>query len=538
MTRYSCEQDLLLRTEDSEEMSIDVMSLGSRASRVDALAGNPVDLLVVGGGIVGAGVARDAAMRGLSTLLIDRYDFAFGTSSRSSRLLHGGLRYLAQGRIGLVHEASTEKVTLSRIAPHLAKPLPFIFPTYKRSGWPKWKLRIGVKIYDWLCGGRNLGRSGGLKRDATLAALPGLATDNLTGAVRYFDGFTNDARLVLDTLRSAAAAGASLANYTSLESAERGTTDGLWHCRLIDSETDQRLEVQARAVVNAAGAWANRFPAAQVRLRLTKGIHVVVDRSRLHTADAVVMIDGKRILFVIPWGERTILGTTDTDYDGPLESPDCTDDDVGYVLGITNRNFPAAKITRDDVISAWSGLRPLIADPKGRPSDVSRAHQILAGEAGWLDVAGGKLTTYRLMAEQTVDRVEAHLNRPVTPCRTADEPILPDGPEQSFSGVVPPAVSEAAVRHYCEHEWARHLDDVMIRRTGWRYYHRDHLEIAERVASWMAAALDWSAERTAAELSRYREQTRHLAPAWVALPTDGDETVSAAEPVVPARAAS
>jgi glycerol-3-phosphate dehydrogenase len=496
-----------------------------RADQLDALAGgDPADVLIVGGGIVGAGVARDAALRGLSTVVVDRGDFAFGTSSRSSRLLHGGLRYLAQGRVGLVHEASTEKVTLARIAPHLAQPLPFVFPTYKGDGWPRWKLRIGVKLYDLLCGGflrgtgGNLGKSSAPGPDAVLAMLPGLTGDKLTGAVRYYDGLTNDARLVLDTLRSAAAAGAACVNYLELTSADR--RGDLWHCRLRDAETGRDVTVTARTVVNAAGAWASRFPASKVKLRLTKGVHLVVDKSRMPVNEAVVMTEGTRILFAIPWGERTILGTTDTDYAGPADAPDCTADDVSYVLGITNRAFPSAKLAAADVISAWSGLRPLIADPNGKPSDISRAHQILeSDEPGWLDVAGGKLTTYRRMAEQAVDKVAAYLSRGnpsgrQTPaCRTADEPILPAG-DVGYSGIEPPAVSRAAVEHFCRREWARHLDDVMIRRTSWRYYHRDHLAVAEQAVGWMAETFNWSADVAEAELDRYRRMTRPLAAAW------------------------
>jgi glycerol-3-phosphate dehydrogenase len=529
-------------------------------------------VLVAGGGIVGAGVARDAAMRGLATVVVDRGDFAFGTSSRSSRLLHGGLRYLAQGRVGLVREASTEKVTLARIAPHLARPLPFVFPTYEGDGWPRWKLRVGVKLYDLLCGGflagtgANLGKSSAPNRDAVLAMIPGLSGERLTGAVRYFDGLTNDARLVLDTLRSAAAHEASAFNYVALASAERAA-DGLWRCRLTDAETGRDVTLTARAVVNAAGAWADRFPASLVKLRLTKGVHLVVDRARLPVPDAVVMTDGPRLLFAIPWGDRTILGTTDTDYAGPLESPDCTADDVGYVLGVTNRSFPQAKLSAGDVISAWSGVRPLIAAgtgkqgrsagkpdrSTGKPSDVSRAHQILSGEPGWFDVAGGKLTTYRLMAEQAVDRVVRHLGRPAPACRTADEPLVPDaaavtvgeaGPAGAagFSGVVPPAVSRAAVEHFCRHEWARHLDDVMIRRTGWRYYHRDQAAVADRVAGWMAAVLGWSAEREAEERARYRRMTEPLAATWQPpgpyRASDDGEGAAAAAPAAAVLAAS
>src|SRR4051794_16072156 len=190
-----------------------------RHEQIANIGSGILDVLVVGGGIVGSGIARDAALRGLRVAVIDKHDFAFGTSSRSSRLLHGGLRYLAQGRIGLVREASVEKVIISRIAPHLAAPLPFIFPTHRSTEWKRWKLAIGVKAYDLLCSGQNLGKSEVLSHDETLAKLPALQSKGLTGAVRYFDGLTNDARLVLDTIRSAAAAGATVCNYLGLEHA-------------------------------------------------------------------------------------------------------------------------------------------------------------------------------------------------------------------------------------------------------------------------------------------------------------------------------
>src|SRR5437762_1219205 len=223
--------------------------------RISEAQATMFDVLVVGGGIVGAGVARDAAMRGLKVALTDRRDFAYGASSRSSRLLHGGLRYLAQGRLGLVREASVEKVILHRIAPHLAQPLPFIFPTRRGGEWARWKLSIGVKLYDLLCGGRNFGKSSTLDPSEVLNRLPDLAPDELTGAVRYFDGFANDARLVLDTLRSAQNHGARLFNYVALVSSEREPE--AWHCHVEDAESGQKFEIRSRAVVNAAGAWAD-----------------------------------------------------------------------------------------------------------------------------------------------------------------------------------------------------------------------------------------------------------------------------------------
>src|SRR4051812_24611878 len=289
----------------------------SRSQSLAALCCAPLDLLVIGGGIVGSGIARDAAMRGLKVGLVEQHDLAFGTSSRSSRLLHGGLRYLAQGRVRLVHEASVEKKIIHHIAPHLAAPLPFIFPTYRGNrDWVLWQLKIGVKIYDLLCGGRNLGKSTWLSQRKVTQMVPSLRTEGLKGAVRYYDGFTNDARLTLDTLRSAGRHGAIILNYCGFKDARHAED---WCCQVEDRLDDRQFEVHARAVVNATGPWADGLPHSHVKLRVTKGVHIVVKKDRVPVAETVVMTDGKRILFAIPWGERTILGTTDTDYHG---SPD------------------------------------------------------------------------------------------------------------------------------------------------------------------------------------------------------------------------
>lgn len=469
---------------------------------VQAMAAAPLDLLVVGGGIVGASVARDAARRGLRVGLVEQADFAFGTSSRSSRLLHGGLRYLSQGHVGLVREASLEKRRLHAIAPHLADPLAFIFPSYRGAGWPLWQLRLGVRLYDLLCNNRNLGRSGALDRPALLTRVPGLRTEKLSGAVRYFDALTNDARLVLDTLRSAAAAGALLANYTRFTGAERHSRG--WHVQLQRSDdlAPTTLNLEARAIVNATGPWSDRVPRSAVRLRLTKGIHLILDRARLPVLDAVVLTEGRRLLFVIPWGERVILGTTDTDYDGDPGSPTCDPADVDYLLAQANAAFPAAQLRRADIIRSWVGLRPLVADPDGQPSDISRSHEILHPEPGWWDIAGGKLTTCRLMAEQAVDAVVTELSLRAGASDTALVPLLPAGPPPT-GGVLPPPVSEEVVRHCCRHEWAVHLDDVMIRRTSWHYYHRDAGAIARRVLGWMAGECAWPADRAGREWQRY-----------------------------------
>lgn len=469
-----------------------------------------MDVLVVGGGIVGAGVARDAALRGLKTGLVEQSDFASGTSSRSTRLLHGGIRYLAQGRIGLVREASKEKTVIHRIAPHLSDPLAFVFPTFKRVGLPKWKLSIGVKLYDLLCGRRNLGPSSRLSPKQTQALLPELADQDLTGAVRYFDGLTNDARLVLDTLRSANQNNATLCNYVRFIGAvPPGDKNGseYWQCELHDLRSDTQLVVRTRCLVNATGPWSDRIPNAQTSLRLTKGVHLVIDRSRLTVPDAVVITEGDRILFAIPWGERVILGTTDTDYDGPLDDPQCNEEDTQYVLDSANKSFPKARLTKSDVISTWAGLRPLVADPNGDPSDISRRHEVAMNHPGWWDVTGGKLTTYRLMAEETVDAIVRYMGVNVPTCQTAQQPLLDKNEVGDVSGILPPPVSQAIVQHCCQEEWVRHLDDVMIRRTSWRHYHPEHMKIAIQVATWMAEALGWNQAKTDEELARYRYLT-------------------------------
>lgn len=472
-----------------------------RREAVTQLETDALDVLVLGGGIVGAGVARDAALRGLRTGLVEQRDFASGTSSRSSHLLHGGLRYLAQGYLRLVHEASKEKRVLHRIAPHLAEPLAFVFPTRRGWRWARWKLSVGVKLYDLLCGRRNLGKSRTLGRREVLSLLPGLAPQGITGAVRYFDGLTLDSRLVIDTLRSASAHGAVAANYVRFDDAHR--ENGFWLADAYDVAAGRSLRIRARQIVNATGPWSDKLPHSRTQLRLTKGVHLVIDRSRLPVPDAVVLTDGPRILFAIPWGERVILGTTDTDYDGPLEEPDCAPEDVDYILRIVATLFPTAAISPADVISTWSGLRPLVADRNGNPSDISRRHEIAMAEPGWWDVTGGKLTTYRLMAEQTVDRVVSALGRTCSPCRTAVEPLLPPEQANGTSAIVPPPVTREAVEHYCRQEWALSLDDVLTRRTAWRHYRTDVPDVARTIAPWMAEVLGWDAQTTAAELAAF-----------------------------------
>ena len=474
----------------------------SRTQTLSELSQDTLDILIVGGGIVGSGIARDAAMRGMRVGLIEQNDFASGTSSRSSRLLHGGLRYLAQGRLGLVREASVEKRIIHHIAPHLAAPLPFLFPT--RSGdrhWPLWQLKIGVKLYDALCGWQNLGRSQWLGTSDVRTRLPQLDATQLNGAVRYFDGLTNDARLVMDTLRSASQYDAILCNRARFENSQ--FENGIWRAVIHDTLEDRHFDIRTRWIVNAAGPWAGVMPHSSIHLRLTKGVHLVVDRQRLPVSDAIVLTDNRRILFAIPWGQRVILGTTDTDHDGPLEDIRTQPQDITYLLEIINRMFPDVALDPSDILSSWAGLRPLVANRQGHPSDASRSHEIHLQPNNWLDVAGGKLTTYRLIAQQAVDKIARHLGHPTRPCRTAQEPLISPEAAVGISSIIPPEITRQAVEHYCRYEWAQTLEDVMLRRSSWHYYYPQPLEIARTIAPWMAVALHWDPSRVQNEIARY-----------------------------------
>ena len=297
----------------------------------------------------------------------------------------------------------------------------------------------------------------------------------------YYDALTNDARLVIDTLRSAAQHGAAVCNYVRFEKADR---KGAWACSLRDERTGAAVKLYAGTIVNATGPWAQEIEHSAVKLRLSKGIHLVIDGKRLGMTAPLVLAEGSRILFVIPWGERVIIGTTDTDYSGRPEEVAVDNSDVAYVLNAVNTSFPELRLTESDVISTWAGVRPLIADPDGAPSEVSRAHEIHTPEPGWWDVAGGKLTTYRLMAEHTVDQLCHYLRRKNLQCRTADTPLL-DESERSYSRVVPPQITREAVKHFMSHEWALTPEDVMIRRSSWQFYMRDSDTQSAQVALWM-----------------------------------------------------
>ncbi|HVF40105.1 MAG TPA: glycerol-3-phosphate dehydrogenase/oxidase [Gemmatimonadaceae bacterium] len=384
-----------------------------------ALESRVFDVLVIGGGITGAGIARDAAMRGMSVAIVEKEDWASGTSSRSSRLIHGGIRYLEHGQIGMVRESVREREILLRIAPHLVKPLEFTWPVYRGARLPKWKLRIGLAIYDFLAGQSGIERHRPIDAEGVLEAEPHLRKDGLAGGAIYYDAATDDAGLTVANMVSAVQNGALAVNYARVESVTRkGAKSGGAIVR--DQESEATARVAAHSVVSATGPW---------QVKGTKGSHIVLDTKRVGNRGAVTMIspDDGRVMFTLPSGDRTIIGTTDIFTD---ESPDdvrASEGEIAYLLNAANRYFPSADLTTDDVLDTWAGIRPLAASKPGRnPSSISREHSIVRDSSGTIVVTGGKLTTYRSMAAQVVDEIQRGLRTRVTPC-TTDSVMLPVG---------------------------------------------------------------------------------------------------------------
>lgn len=395
------------------------------------------DVLIIGGGITGAGLALDAAARGLKTALVEKRDFAAGTSSRSTKLIHGGLRYLEHFDFGLVREALIERSTLTRIAPHLAEPYPFVIPIYsdsRRNYDHPLKIRAGLILYDLLAGRYNFARHRRLTREEALKLAPQLDPSGLKGAFLYYDARTNDARLVIELIKAADEHGATIANYAKVENFLRDASGKIVGVRLRDKLSEDNVELRAKVVVNATGVWMEetiRLDGQSVNglsktLRPSKGIHLTVSTERLNV-DAAWLIPslmGHRFYFVVPWEGRVNIGTTDTDYDAGKDSPHPEIEEVIEILQAINSYFPRAQLQPSDVISAWAGLRPLITNAKAKDTTaVSRKEELIETSDGLISIGGGKLTTYRLMAEQGIDLVLKRLGRNASARATADIPI-------------------------------------------------------------------------------------------------------------------
>jgi glycerol-3-phosphate dehydrogenase len=400
-------------------------SAQTRAANLARMAEDRFDVLVIGGGITGVGVALDAAARGLSVALVEKDDFASGTSGRSSRLIHGGIRYLEHGDFGLVHEALRERKILLRLAPHLVRPIPMymLADSLARRAF----YRAGLTAYEVLAAGRNVGFHRPVNAAQFAAAVPGAAGRHR--GYRYFECQTDDARLTIEVARTAQAFGAALANHARAVELLGGAR--VAGAAAVDELTGQRFEIRARAVVNAGGVWADRVRGLAAsgpdRLVPSKGIHLVFAPGTVRTKVGLIIPSGAddgRHVFVIPWENRVYAGTTDTLYSGDLEDPDVTGTDRGYILSAVARHFPG--VTEADVVASWAGLRPLLAQ-ENTPADVetgdlSRKHAVFEDPPGLFTITGGKLTTYRAMAEDLVDRIAGPLGAP-GPCRTRDIPL-------------------------------------------------------------------------------------------------------------------
>lgn len=525
--------------------SID-LDFRDRAAKFAALEAERFDVLVIGGGVTGAGVARDAAMRGMSVALIEARDFASGTSSRSSKLVHGGLRYLAQGDVGLVKEAASERQTLRRIAPHLTRLTPFVMPAHNFAASAK--LRAAVFAFEKL-GGVPSEESHEVWNAAELASRePLVRTKGLHGAVVYSEFLTDDARLVLANVRSAQGAGAVVLNYAeATEIVEEGGVATGVVCRSTAPGVEASARIRAKLIVNAAGPWVDRVRGmeqggAAPKLTLTKGVHVVVDRARLPLQRTVIMrASDKRGLFAVPRGEFTYLGTTDTFYEGPDYWPKVEASDIDYIFKATGETLDTAPLTEADIVSIWSGVRPLISQAGKKASEISRKDEVWTGPGGVITIAGGKLSAYRAMAERIVDQAVEALDAKAQPCRTA-ETFLPGGASDpreveatlersglniasaerlvGLYGDEAPAVVQAGgdvaaeARRAVLQEGAATLEDYWVRRSARAWFdHGAGLHALAPAAEVMGDLLGWSEGVKAAQIEACRTIDRNSRPA-------------------------
>jgi glycerol-3-phosphate dehydrogenase len=524
-----------------------------RREALDRLGSETFDVLVVGGGATGCGIALDAAGRGLSVALVEKRDWAAGTSSRSSKLIHGGLRYLEQLDIELVREALQERrLLVEKLAPHLVHPTPILMPLQKPA-WDRAFYGSGLALYDLLAGLKPaLPRHRHLSRSSALRAVPALKADAITGGIRFYDAQMDDARLALVLARTAAAMGAvcvSAADVVDfLHDGKR-----IAGARVTDLETGREVEVHADCVVNATGVWTTQLerlagidPAVVVRP--SKGVHIVVPRDRIRSDMALILWTEKSVLFVLPWGEQWIIGTTDTDWGFDLDHPAATRADVDYLLDHANELL-AEPLRFSDIIAVFVGLRPLLGSNAQETAKLSRKHKVWRSAPGMVSIAGGKYTTYRVMAADAVDAAARELPFAVGPSRSADTPLLgaiglpgaryhlqrhPGAadvtPEQldhlvgrygSAAEEVLEAVAAqpelaqplagadrylgAEVRYAATHEGALHVDDVLTRRTHIAFEASDRgAQAALEVARHMAPVLGWDEPDVQREVTHYQ----------------------------------
>jgi glycerol-3-phosphate dehydrogenase len=528
------------------------LGVAERAESWQRLSEETFDLVIIGGGVVGAGAALDAATRGLRVALVEARDLASGTSSRSSKLFHGGLRYLEQLEFGLVREALREReLVLTRLAPHLVKPVSFLYPLTHRL-WERPYVASGLLLYDTMGGARSVPGQRHLTKAGALRMMPALKRDALIGAVRYYDAQADDARYTLTLARTAAHYGAVVRSSTQVTAFLR-EADRVCGVRVRDAENGAETEVRAHAVVNATGVWTDDLQRlsgsrGRFRVRASKGVHIVVPRDRIVSETGLILRTEKSVLFVIPWRNHWILGTTDTDWNLHLAHPAATKGDIDYILNQVNAVL-ATPLTHDDIEGVYAGLRPLLAGESEETSKLSREHAVARVAPGLVAIAGGKYTTYRVMAADAVDAAAADLPGRVAPSITDKVPLL--GADGYFALVnqvdhlgaryglhpyrvrhlldrygsavyevldlalqdpdllrpVPgaPDYLRVEVVYAVSHEAALHVEDVLARRTriSIEYPHRG-VDSAEPVAQLVGRVLGWDEATVAREVEVYR----------------------------------
>jgi glycerol-3-phosphate dehydrogenase len=524
---------------------------GHREAAWSRLTGGEFDVVVIGGGVTGAGAALDAATRGLSVALVEARDFASGTSSRSSKLFHGGLRYLEQLEFGLVREALHEReLMMTQLAPHLVKPVPFLYPLTHRA-WERPYVAAGLALYDTIGGHSSLPGQKHLSRRAALRVFPGLRSDALVGAVRYFDAQADDARHTLTVARTAARYGATVRSSTRVTGFVR-ESDRVVGVQVRDAEDGRLGTVAAGVVLNCTGVWTDQLQAlsgarGRFRVRASKGVHIVVPRDRITGDAGLILRTAASVLFVIPWKNHWLIGTTDTDWNLDLAHPAATRADIDYLLERVNAVL-VAPLTHEDIEGVYAGLRPLLAGESEETSALSREHAVARVVPGLISIAGGKYTTYRVMAADAVDAASEDLPRRIAPSCTDRVPLL--GADGYFAmrnqldslaaeyglhphridhvldrygsmirevldpGLSAPALLEtvpaapdylmAEIRYAVTHEGALHLEDVLTRRTriSIEYPHRG-VDCADVIADAMAEILGWDDATRSAEVNSY-----------------------------------
>ncbi|MFX3635494.1 MAG: glycerol-3-phosphate dehydrogenase/oxidase [Candidatus Pristimantibacillus sp.] len=537
---------------------MELFSVDERRNYLRNMASQQRDLLVIGGGITGAGIAWDASVRGMNVGLVEMNDFASGTSSRSTKLIHGGLRYLKQGEVRLVKEVGSERALLHKSTPYLVDPIPMLLPIYKKGTYGYLASMFGLYVYDWLAGVKRGERRKMFGRKETEKLEPLFKAEGLKGSGYYYEYRTDDARLTIEIMKSAKLRGASIANYAKVTDFiyKNGKVTGVKVADLINGES---YDIYAKKIVNAAGPWVDELRKMDnsltgKHLLLTKGVHLVVDAKRLPIQQAAYFdVPGGRMIFVIPRGKKTYIGTTDTVYKGDPRDPKISAEDRDYLLKAINNAFPTVQLKHSDIESGWVGLRPLVYEEGKGPSEVSRKDEMFVSEQGLITIAGGKLTGFRKMAEKVVNLVSRQLlneeGRVYPPCTTNREWIsggisqagesfkdnrkklikigqtLGLSVEQSLDLLsrygsntdaiyrylisvqedqlpIQDKLLRAEVSYCVNNEMTVTACDFFVRRTGWLYFDRKKTEIVlEFVLLEMRGLLHWNLE----EVDRQRE---------------------------------